>query len=48
MSKLTDVKHFIANKETCGIVELLEVVHDSPVRIRLLLCQRSLVVLQSC
>ena len=48
MGKLTNVKHLIANKEACGIVELLEIVHYSSVGIGLLLSPRSLVVLQSC
>jgi hypothetical protein len=47
MSKLTNVKYFIADKETCSIVELLEIVHYSSVGIKLLLSPRSLVVLQS-
>jgi hypothetical protein len=35
MSKPTNVEHFIANKEARSIIELLEIVHDSPERIRL-------------
>lgn len=45
MESPTSVQHFITNKETCCIVVLLEIVHDSLVTVHFVLSPRRCAVL---